>query len=74
MADVSRTEYDTSLPDRLVPSRKVRQLTGDICEATLWRRLQRGQFPHPVKINGRNYWRASQIADWLEKQTSLQAA
>lgn len=47
---------NTNEPSRLIPARAVRQRFGDISSMTLWRWVQQGILPEPVKINGRNYW------------------
>ena len=46
---------------RLIPARAVRARFGDISNMTLWRWVQRGILPEPVKINSRNYWRATDV-------------
>ena len=45
----------------LIPARAVRARFGDISNMTLWRWVQRGILPPPVKINSRNFWRASDV-------------
>lgn len=43
--------------------------------ATLWRRVKTGQFPQPVRLDGRvTCWRWGDVRDWLEAQTDRRAA
>ena len=35
---------------------------------TLWRWLKQCDFPKPVYIAKRRYWREAEILDWLEAQ------
>ncbi len=52
---------------RLIPARAVRARFGDISTMTLWRWVQRGILPEPVKINDRNYWREADVAAVADK-------
>ncbi len=47
--------------EKLVSSRTARTELGDISEMTIWRWVQAGILPQPIKINKRNYWPASAI-------------
>lgn len=47
--------------DRLIPARAVRDRFGGISHMTLWRWVQRGLLPEPVKINSRSYWREPDV-------------
>lgn len=47
--------------DKLLSSRTVRSELGEISEMTVWRWVQDGILPQPVKINRRNYWHQSDI-------------
>ena len=48
----------------------VRQQLGKISNVTLWRWVLDPDlsFPKPIKISGRNYFRADQIDAWIEEQ------
>ena len=48
----------------------VRQQLGKISNVTLWRWVRDPDlsFPKPIKISGRNYFRADQIDAWIEEQ------
>jgi len=47
--------------DALINSGEVRRRLGGISSMSLWRWTQRKIVPPPRQINGRNYWRASDI-------------
>ncbi|WP_332654515.1 helix-turn-helix transcriptional regulator [Brevundimonas sp.] len=50
--------------DRLLPWRKVKELTG-ISRTTAWRMQNAGEFPRPVVISpGRVGWREREVAAW----------
>jgi len=36
-----------------------------VSEMSLWRWVRDGQFPAPIKVAKRNYWRADEIDAWL---------
>ncbi|WP_422001181.1 helix-turn-helix transcriptional regulator [Roseovarius mucosus] len=46
----------------------VRQMCGDISDMTLWRWLENPElnFPRPIYIGRRRYWREADIVAWLE--------
>jgi prophage regulatory protein len=53
------------LPDRLLPSPVVQELT-TLSRPELHRRVRDGRFPAPVKLGERRIaWRASDIADFI---------
>lgn len=45
-----------------------------VSDMSIWRWIKAGAFPKPIKITGRNYWRADEIADWLEKKSAEREA
>lgn len=47
--------------DKLIGSRAVSKLFNDVSDMTIWRWCRKGTLPAPIKINGRNYWRASEV-------------
>ena len=61
-------------PNRLIQSRALRTLIGDISPMTLWRLRAREQLPAPISINGRNYWRLGEVLAWIEARASLRDA
>lgn len=40
----------------LITSAELRRRNGNVSLMTLWRWVQKGILPAPLKINGRNYW------------------
>jgi predicted DNA-binding transcriptional regulator AlpA len=56
----------TDVNDHYLTSRKVRERFGGVSDMTLWRWLNSDQtaFPHPVRINGRRYWKAGDLDAW----------
>jgi len=58
----SDTLYKVPPGDRLIGSRVVRHLQGDISRVTLNKRVKRGLIPAPdTTINGLNYWLESRF-------------
>ena len=53
--------------ERLLNRRQLRQII-ERSDMTVWRWEKDGLFPRHVSINGRNYWRASEIENWLQNQ------
>ncbi len=60
--------------DVLLTSAQTRARVGGVTTMCIWRwmRDQRVQFPAPVKINSRNYWRLGDLRRW-QAQRSLRA-
>ena len=59
--------------EALIGIRPLRQLLGDCSEMHVWRLLNVYtdlRFPHPIKINGRNYWRRREIVAWIAAQAN----
>lgn len=53
--------------ERFVPRRELRALL-PVSDMTVWRWERDGIFPRHLSINGRNYWRLSELRDWMERQ------
>jgi len=64
----ARTEADTCNPHRRIQAAPVRQMCGGISDMTLWRWLDNPEldFPRPVYIGRRRFWREAEIIAWLE--------
>jgi predicted DNA-binding transcriptional regulator AlpA len=58
-----------TMTERLLPRRELRSLV-PVSDMTIWRWERDGVFPRHLSINGRNYWRLSEIADWIDRQQS----
>ena len=51
----------------LLTCHEVMRLTGIRSRTTIWRRIRKGVFPHPIDIgSGRIRWRSTDIDDWIE--------
>lgn len=55
---------------RLIPSSEVRRVCGDISDMTLYRYLRRPelQFPQPVYIASRRFWREAEVIAWIRSR------
>ena len=40
----------------------------DACEKTLWRWVQKGELPEPVRIGGKCFWHAEDVAELVQKR------
>lgn len=58
------------MENKLIPAAAVRDALGGISDMTLWRWLNDDalNFPKPIKIQKRRYWRAEEIVAWLEER------
>lgn len=63
--------YDFTRLNRRINAADVRKLCGGISDMTLWRWLQSEelQFPRPIYIGRRRYWKESEIFAWLQAQS-----
>ncbi|SFA39612.1 transcriptional regulator, AlpA family [Paracoccus halophilus] len=52
---------------KLISANAVRILCGDISDMTMWRWLNNPalDFPRPIYIGPRRYWREAEVTDWL---------
>src|SRR5262245_39946378 len=55
--------------ERLLPRRELRILV-PVSDMTIWRWERDGVFPRHRSINGRNYWRLSELRDWMNQNKS----
>jgi predicted DNA-binding transcriptional regulator AlpA len=54
--------------DNLGTARQVKRHFGEVSDMWLWRRLRDDPtFPRPLVINGRRYWRWSELRIWEDK-------
>jgi len=62
--------------NRLISASAVRDLCGGISDMTLWRWLNDPEleFPKPVYIGKRRYWREAEMGNWLKARASEGAA
>ena len=63
------TVIASAVLDQLIGRRQLRHLipTSDM---TVWRWERAGIFPRHISINGRNYWRRSEVDAWLTNHTA----
>ncbi len=61
---------------KLVGAAAVRELCGNISDMTLWRWLSDPalEFPRPVRIQRRRFWREAELLSWLEAQAEKAGA
>ncbi|AJE47171.1 helix-turn-helix transcriptional regulator [Celeribacter indicus] len=58
------------VPDKRIPAAVVRTLCGGVSNMTIHRWLNRDDFnfPKPIRIGNRRYWKEADIIAWLEAQ------
>ena len=52
---------------KLLRQKDVAALFGGISPATMWRYVQKGILPKPMKFGNRNYWHEEEIKEALER-------
>lgn len=59
---------------KLIAAATVRELCGGISDMSLWRWLQDSDlnFPKPIYISRRRYWRLADVLAWVEAQALAQ--
>lgn len=62
--------FEEATPGRLLTSKQACAMLGGMCQMTLWRwsNSPTMNFPAPVHISRRKFWREDQIASWLAAQ------
>jgi predicted DNA-binding transcriptional regulator AlpA len=60
-----RFRRNTMNTQRRVKAETVRQLCGGVSDMTIWRWLQSEDFPKPIYIGRRRYWREADVIDWM---------
>ena len=57
----------------MMTSADVRQTCGGVSDMTVfrWLRDERANFPRPVYVNRRRYWRADEIRDWWASRSKV---
>lgn len=61
-------------PHRRIAAHEVRHLCGDVSDMWLHRRLADSDFPKPIYIGRRRFWREADVIAWLDAQASEGAA
>jgi predicted DNA-binding transcriptional regulator AlpA len=62
--------------DTLLTSNQARARVGNVSHMCIWRwiRDERVQFPQPIQINRRNYWRLGDLRRWQAERIQKVAA
>ena len=77
---VGSSAHSTPLPtvddDVLLTSKQVRARVGGVSDMCIWRwmRDERVQFPRPLQMNRRNYWKLGDLRRWQAAREQQQAA
>ncbi len=58
----------TSHPERRINALEVRNLCGGVSDMWLHRRMRDSDFPLPIKIARRRFWREREVLAWLDSQ------
>lgn len=55
---------------RLISIGDVRRMFGDVSDMTIWRWQQDADlnFPKPIYVQRRRFWRESELIEWIEKK------
>ena len=63
------------MKDKRIPSRDVRNICGGVSDMTIWRWLNDPalNFPQPIYIARRRYWKEADIVAWLDAQAGVAA-
>lgn len=58
--------------NRHLSSTQVRNICGNVSDMTLWRWLNdaASDFPKPIYIGRRRFWREADLASWLESRAA----
>lgn len=61
---------------KLLSAAAARELCGGVTDMTFWRWLNNPSldFPKPVKISNRNYWREAELLAWLDARAEARGA
>ncbi len=61
--------------DALLNSAQTKARCGNVTDMCIWRWMRdpRVQFPQPVKINKRNYWKLGDLRAWQDKHAKVAA-
>lgn len=63
------------MTSKLLTATAVRDALGGVSDMTLWRWLNDPalNFPKPIYIARRRYWREADVSDWLDAQAEVAA-
>lgn len=60
-------------PERLITLDEVQKITG-FKSSYIYSKIQKGEFPQPVKIGTASRWRESEIQQWIHDQIQGRAS
>ncbi len=64
-----------AIEERFLPAAQTRARYGAVSDMWLWRRLHDDSgFPRPLVLNGRRYWRLSELVAWEKSASARQSA
>jgi predicted DNA-binding transcriptional regulator AlpA len=74
--EIRKTSQAPADDDTLLTSAQMRARVGGVSTMCIWRWMRdpRVQFPHPVKLNSRNYWRLGDLRQWQAERMTGKAA
>lgn len=55
-------------PERRINALEVRNLCGGVSDMWLYRRMRDTDFPRPITIARRRFWREREVLAWLDSQ------
>ncbi len=58
---------EPSFPEQLFNQRQVRQMCGGVSDMTIWRLRKNKILLEPIVLNGRNYWKRSELVAFFTK-------
>ena len=63
------------MTDKRIPARDVRNICGGVSDMTIWRWLNDPalNFPKPIYIAHRRYWKEADVTAWLDAQAEVAA-
>ena len=63
------------MTDKRIPARDVRNICGGVSDMTIWRWLNDPalNFPKPIYIARRRYWKEADVTAWLDAQAEVAA-
>jgi predicted DNA-binding transcriptional regulator AlpA len=62
------------MTEKRIQAANTRSLCGGISDMTLWRWINERDFPKPIYIGNRRYWKESDVLAWLEAQPAQRGA
>lgn len=64
------------MANKVITAAALRETLGGVSDMTIWRWQKSAElgFPHPIKIQGRRYWREADVLDWLDRQAGKAGA